>query len=260
MPCMPSGQTTVVRLGEGYVRLKVLRGVDEQAVTGTDLHQVCDLIDRLLDDAPGTCAGPGDALQLTVAERDRLLAAVYKESFGDHIAATAVCRHCEKPFDLDFSLSQLLEQTQPTPLKREIRLDDGTRLRVPTGADEQALLSQPSTLSAEALLNRCIEGETGDHRPIDVAQALERLEQAAPVLDLEVDAPCPECGGDNPVYFNIQEMLLGALLRERSRRLGEIHLLARAYGWRLGEILELTRVDRRALVDLLERERLGGSI
>ncbi len=79
------------------------------------------------------------------------------------------------------------------------------------------------------------------------------------MLDLEVDAPCPECGHANTLHFGIQQMLLGALTGERPRLLGEVHVLARAYGWGLGDILGLPRVDRRAFVGLIERDGAGGA-
>jgi hypothetical protein len=245
---------SVVRLGDGYVRLRALRGLDEQAVIGTDVHHACDLLDRLLADAPDACAGPGDAARLTVAERDRLLATVYRDSFGDQIAATAICTVCGARFDLDFALTALVERVQSGPLKREVRLQDGTRLRVPTGEDEQAVVSLPTTSAAEMLLSRCIVESGEGVGDVDLAAAAKLLEEAAPVLDLELEAPCPYCGGDNAVHFCIQDLLLGALVRERPRLLGEIHLLARAYGWSLAEILGLPRTDRRALVGLLERK------
>ncbi|MCP5060072.1 MAG: hypothetical protein GY937_25500 [bacterium] len=251
--------SSVVRLGDGHVRLMALRGVDEQAVVGTDAHQACDLLDRLLADAPGTCAGPGDAARLTVAERDRLLASVYRDSFGDHVAATATCAGCAEQFDLGFALTALVDKVQFAPLKREVRLEDGTQLRVPTGEDEQAVASLPLASAAQVLLRRCIV-EPGEGRgDVDLAAAARALEEAAPVLDLEADARCPECGGDNSVHVSVQDLLLGALFRERSGLLGEVHMLARAYGWGLADILGLPRVDRRAFVALLEREGLGGA-
>ncbi len=260
MPSLPSNPASVVRLGDGYVRLRSLRGFDEQAVIGTDVHQACDLLDRLLADAPDTCVGPGGAARLTVAERDRLLASVYRDSFGDQVAAIATCAVCGDRFDLGFALTALVDTVQPVPLKREVRLEDGTRLRVPTGEDEQAVVSLPTTTAAETLLSRCVVVESAaGGADVDLAAAARLFEEAAPVLDLELEAPCPECGGDNAVHFNIQDLLLGALVREHPRLLGEIHLLARAYGWNPTEILELPRTDRRALVGLLEREGFGGA-
>lgn len=259
MPSIPSIPASVVRLGDGYVRLRTLRGLDEQAVTGTDVNQACDLLDRLLANGPGTCAGPGDAARLTVAERDRLLASVYRDSFGDQVGATAVCAVCGEQFDLDFALTALVDTVQAGALKREVRLEDGTRLRVPTGEDEQAVVALPATTAAETLVSRCVVESAEGGGDVNLAAAARLLEEAAPVLDLELEAPCPECGGDNTVHFCIQDLLLGSIIRERPRLLGEVHLLARAYGWNLAEILGLPRTDRRALVGLLEREAIGGA-
>jgi hypothetical protein len=240
-------------LGEHQVRLLPLRGSDEQMVDGTDSMQACALLDRLLAPGPGSCAGPGAAACLTVAERDRLLASVYQENFGDTILATTKCKACAQPFDLDFTLTALIDSVQPRVLQREVCLEQGVRLRVPTGEDEQAVASLPSEAATKALLQRCLL-EARQAPDIDIEAVARKFDAVAPMLDLEVAAPCPECGRVNDIHFSIQEILLGALVRERTRLLGEVHRLARAYGWSLAEILNLRRRDRRLLVELIERE------
>jgi hypothetical protein len=84
-----------------------------------------------------------------------------------------------------------------------------------------------------------------------VADALERI---APLLDVELDATCPECGHVHAVRFDVQRFFLGRLVAERAQRAAEIHRLARGYGWSLSEILSLPRARRRDYVELVERE------
>ncbi len=80
------------------------------------------------------------------------------------------------------------------------------------------------------------------------------LEAIAPILYLELDARCPECGQPNAVYFDIQSFLLGALLQERKVLLSEVHRIAVAYGWGLDAILSLKRSERRSYVAFIEAE------
>ena len=61
-------------------------------------------------------------------------------------------------------------------------------------------------------------------------------------------------GSAQDVAFSLEAHLLGLLAQERPFLTHEIHLLARAYGWSLGEILQLSRDDRRTLVRLCEAE------
>ena len=82
----------------------------------------------------------------------------------------------------------------------------------------------------------------------------ELLERVAPLLDLELVAPCAECGHVHTIQFDIQTYVLGAIMAERRRLLTEVNRLARAYSWSLEEILSLRRSDRRQFVELIENE------
>jgi hypothetical protein len=101
------------------------------------------------------------------------------------------------------------------------------------------------------LLSRCAEG--GDWPEGGVAFE-QLLEQVAPLLDLELIAPCAECGHVHTIQFDIQTYVLGAIVAERRRLLSEINRIARAYSWSLDEILSLRRSDRRQFVELIENE------
>ena len=80
------------------------------------------------------------------------------------------------------------------------------------------------------------------------------MEALAPVLDVDLDAHCPACNNDQAFHFDMEYYLLGALQQERNQVALEVHRLARAYGWRLKEILELPRSMRKTYVSLVESE------
>ena len=90
------------------LQLRELNGFDEQSVSGLDTATAIGLLDRLLVRAPGSSAQQLKAVELTAAERDRLLAAVYKRTFGSRIESTVRCTACESLFDLAFSIEDLL--------------------------------------------------------------------------------------------------------------------------------------------------------
>lgn len=242
----------------GFVALRELRGHDEEAISGTETAAAIDLLDRLLVATPGAAFGPGRASELPVPQRDRLLAAVYQQNIGSRIESTLRCPCCQEPFDVDFQLDDLLAgQREPAgQLERledgAFRLPDGRRFRLPTGADELAVLTLAEPVRAQELLRRCVpEGEPLD----DVEPLLQAMEQAGPLLDVETDASCPECQYVQEVRFDLQHYLLARLINERWQRAQEVHCLARAYGWPLREILDLPRSQRRLYVELIERER-----
>lgn len=235
------------------VSLRELTGADERTVAGTSTETAVALLDRLL--------GPGGptAADLAAADRDRLLAALHRRTFGDRVEATIACLACDERFDLDFTLSALEaaldERTAGAAFAREpngvFRVAGRGRFRLPTGADELAVAALGSAAAPAALLERCAmdpAGATGFHELKDL------LEQVAPLLDLELDATCPECGVAQPVHFDIQSFCLGSLLAERPRLLEDIHRLAMSYCWSAEEILALPRGERRALAALAERQ------
>src|SRR5687767_1236730 len=98
-------------LNGGWAAVEEVSGADEAAFrpngAGGGTRQALALLDRLLREAPGAVAGPGQAARLTAPDRDRLLAAVYTRLYGDQIQGVHVCRACSCPFDLDFSLAAL---------------------------------------------------------------------------------------------------------------------------------------------------------
>jgi hypothetical protein len=247
--------------GTGRIaRLRELTGRDEYGVSGSNTANAIRLLAALMDESEGVGKESVRAVDLVAADRDRLLAAVYNIAFGDRIESTLTCSRCEQPFDLDFSLSSLVESVNQRTVAGEWRVIDGgtfegidgIRFRLPTGGDELAVADLPSDQVESRLLQRCVEGS----RPADQDEFERLLENVAPLLDLQLVAACPECENVQTVQFDIQSYLLGALTGERSRLLAEVHRIARAYSWSLDEILALKRSDRRRLVELIENDHV----
>ena len=245
--------------GGAWAGLRELCGYDEESVGGTDTTTTIQLLDRLLVDGPGTTIGPGAAAKLTAVDRDRLLAALYARTYGHRVESTVHCRHCGEPFDLDFHLSELLDSLKAGEVSVAAEeetdgvfaLPDGRRFRLPTGEDECAVCHLPAGEAEGALLARClVEGDPAVEPGI-VQQAMQEI---APVVDLELNAHCPECGETQPVRFDLQSYLLSALMAERRQLAWEVHRLAVAYGWNLQDILALPRSQRRTYVALVEDE------
>jgi hypothetical protein len=242
--------------------LRHLCGADEQLVDRQDTAFAIHLLNRLLVDEPGLTLKPGAAATLTAADRDRLLAAVYRRAYGPRIASTLTCPACARPFDLDFNLPDLVASLQPAPEPAlephngsyAFTLADARRFRLPTGADELAVSHLPPAAAERELLRRCALSGSPTTDPAAVQAAMAAV---APVIDVEMDARCPECGQSQPVHFDIQSYLLAALAAEQPRLAVEIHQLARAYHWSLPEILGLSRVQRRAFVALIEQETVS---
>jgi hypothetical protein len=233
------------------VSLRDLQGHDELLPDGTGPVAASALLGRLGVPAPG---------ELTLAERDRLIAELHRAMFGDAVDAQAHCSRCGGGFALAFSLDSLLASLDARAAGAEIGLSGpdsagvyalpgGCRFRLPTTDDERALaaLEQADDL-ARALLERCVlEGD-----PVEHGGAVERaMEALAPAIDLELPARCAMCGDAQRVPFEMVAFFFGTLLRERPLLHREVHCLAARYHWSHHEILGLPRAERRAYVALI---------
>jgi hypothetical protein len=239
------------------LRLRELNGFDERSVDDISTDTAIRLLDALV------CADTaGSAVQsvadLTASDRDRLLAAVYKAAFGDSIESTLTCRRCGNRFELQFSLAELLATIERNHDGLEAdrypddtyRLPGTPRFRLPTGHDERAVAILPFAEAERELLRRCVVDGPAEN-PEAVQEALGRV---APLIDVDLVARCVECGAEHAVHFDIQSYLLLALANGHRRLIVDVHRLAAAFHWNLGEILSLPRGDRRALVDLVETD------
>lgn len=241
------------------IQLRELNGFDEQSVCRTDTATAISLLDRLLMRGPGSVSEDFKAIDLTASERDRLLACVYEQTFGPRIESTSRCSFCESPFDLTFTIESLLAAFDPVASQSAAKpepggafhLPDGLRFRLPTGADELAAAGLPLEEAELVLLQRCVLEPEKD---IDVEAVQQAMADIAPVLDVDIDAQCPECGGKQSVRFDVQFYLLRALEQQRKQIAREVHRLAVAYGWSLNEILGLSRSQRKAFVEFIEAE------
>jgi hypothetical protein len=217
------------------------------------------LLDRLLVQIPGQERDPIRAADLTAPQRDRALAALYSALYGPRVTGTGSCTDCGAPFDLDFALPDLLDSLERQAMPEGViteqngiyRLPDGRRFRLPTGADEMAVWGQPPDQAAHMLVARClVEGDPA-HAPEEVQAAMSAI---APLLDVDLDAVCPECGAAQTLHFDIQSYLLTALQAEQRQLAQEVHTLAVTYGWGLREIIELPRSQRRTYISLIEAQ------
>lgn len=249
---------TVVHTGRHAgkrVRLRELRGADElRAAEGG----VTALLRELLDPAGNDDVDADGLGELTVSDRDRLLAALYMACFGDAVSCRWSCEQCKEPFELELSMRTLCDRALSGVVTRCVREADGryatpagTRFRLPTLQDQQHLSGLPHERVQAALVERCVERACAGE-DVDALMA-----EVGPLLDLDLAASCPACGAAQSVPFEIQRFLHGVMSRERRWLAREVHRLATAYGWGLSEILALPRSLRREYVALVEAEGAG---
>lgn len=214
-------------------------GRDELAVDRIDTSGAIALLDSLLQNT--SAANGFSASHLTASDRDALFAALYRICWSDFVSATVNCAACAERFDLDFSLSHLQKHL------RQSRVELDAKWTLPTGLDE---LLSVSALNQEAALIELAQ-RCGATNSVEIAELNVALENAAPILDVDLEVNCPECENPQKAHFDVQSFLLQRILGERELLLSEIHALAKSYGWSLAEILSLSRSTRQNLVKII---------
>ncbi|WP_421837949.1 hypothetical protein [Novosphingobium sp.] len=229
------------------LRLREPTGHDELSLDGVDTRAAARLLARLADP-------PGAVAALSASDRDRLLAVLHRGLWGDRIVSSLECPACAAPYDLSFTLSELQQQIESTRAPgtvialRTVQDSAGAVIQLPDAEAEDAA-ALGGREAGLALLAAAMLGDHGE----DPADLDERLDALAPLLDVDLEAPCAECGHPALARFDIQTFTLQRLLDEREAVLGEVHELASGYHWGLSEILGLPRGVRRAFA-----LRLGG--
>jgi hypothetical protein len=251
-----------------WAYLRPLTGHDELALDAESDRGGNWLLQRLLDDRPGGALGPASLGSLDMANRDRLLAALFRTCFGESVDGVTRCACCGEDFEFHFTLPALAayqDSADAAPAAEGpdaqgyYRLE-GARFRLPTVADLDAVGTLPADHAIPALLDRCVAADRAlpDDALPDMATIQEAMERLTPSLDLDIDATCPNCTQPTTIAFSLESFLMQALAQERRFLTVEIHRLAAAYGWGLDEILRLSREDRRNLVRLVEAEHSAG--
>jgi hypothetical protein len=252
------------RFGSRWAVLRPITGADELTLDAATLGAGTRLLASLLTDVSDATVRPHTIGELDIADRDRLLAAVYTACFGDDVVGVAPCGTCGEEFEFHFALSSLTAHqaafemppgVETTGEHGYYRLPRGPRFRLPTVADLDAVAAQEPEQAAAGLLGRCVDGAIDD---VDADAIQEIMEQLTPSLELDVAARCPHCDAAGAIAFSIETFLVSALARERRFLTLEVHRLALAYGWSLADILSLSRDDRRTLVRQVQLDGMAG--
>lgn len=193
------------------------------------------------------------AADLALGERDHRLMLLRRQLFGTQINGVASCEKCGAVLDVGLDLDLLTAGHAAATTPVTVRWD-GTQLccRVLTTADLIAAAEAPGAdsgadfgraLLARALLTECVTGADGGQDPVTglpdraVAEVMSALAAADPLADVRLAVTCGECGHQWDTAFDIASFLWTEICAAAERMLGEVHVLASAYGWSEAEVL-----------------------
>ena len=247
--------SAVLRTLTGYEEAWLAQHRDvPNAVKTTRLLTACVL--SLDDDEP-----PCDmARRMLVGDRDYLMLQLRRLTFGDRILAVVNCPACETRMNADFDASAIAIEpgaAHEASFAIEVPGSNGNVgraicFRLPTGADQEAVLGLDVETGADKLLERCFL--TGVAEPLATeqkARAITAIEERAPRIDLELELTCPECSHAFVTPFDTTAFFLDELRATTGQLFREVHFLAFYYHWKEPEILSLARDRRRAYLSFL---------
>lgn len=188
---------------------------------------------------------------LTVGERDRLLLALRELIFGARLDALADCPACGERLEMSFEVADVTAGRGAGDAGALALASDGyeAAFRAPNCLDALAVARASGPEDARrALLSRCLLSVRRGEEEVPpellpeelVGRVAALMADADPQADVELALECPGCGHGWGETFDICSFLWGEIGAWATRTLGEVHALARAYGWGEREILSMS--------------------
>ena len=207
-----------------------------------------------------TAATGADAVDtVTIGARDRALLLSRIATFGPAAASYVECPQCAAELEFELDLRALVATETDKGLGPHSFEHDGweVEFRLPSTADLRAVATEGGGL--HGLLARSVVSATHDgtlRSAADTAGALvdvldAEMRRLDPQAEIDLKLDCAACQHHWVARFDIAHFFWREVEVEATRLFGEIHHLARAYGWSESEILGLSPARRHAYLALL---------
>jgi hypothetical protein len=210
-----------------------------------------------------------DAAALTIGDREALVLALRRATFGERLQCVVRCESCDAAMDLELAVRTLLlspYSDDGPEYDEEIPSASGVwrvRFHLPTGGDQIAAAragpGDPER-GARELLARCLglvmdpDGREADRTtlPSAVADAIAaRMAALDPQAEVSLTYACAECGARTSSVLDAAAFFFRELGGDADRLYREVHRIAVHYHWSEREILALTHGKRRRYLELL---------
>lgn len=232
-------------------------GIAEQAGRDAPLpSRVSRVLAAALEHVGGEPVSEVLAGALCVADRQFLMRELARLLGLEQRWHTVACGACGERFDFELPLEQLPVKDAGAGFPfAEVETGQGRlRVRVPTGADQEALAGDGDGADERALLARCVEsvagGDVARLEDEELRRIDEVLEAVSPAVVTRVGATCVACG----VVQEVEVDPYACLAMSPAALLEEVHTLASVYHWSERDILALPRHRRRQYLRLVERD------
>jgi hypothetical protein len=202
---------------------------------------------------------------LTIGQRDASLIALRERLFGAQLTSLTDCPACGERLELSFNVLDIRTspEAEPDATLSLSRSGYELQLRLPNSLDLLVLTDCPSLGEMRAkLFEQCVRRITHQGRiesaeqlkemPSEIVElAIERIGEADPQADVEINLLCPSCQHGWQTSFDIVSYLWTELHAWAAQLLRAVHLLASTYGWRESDILSMSPRRRRCYLEML---------
>jgi hypothetical protein len=197
---------------------------------------------------------------LSVGQRDGRLLTLRERALGPTLNGFAECPRCMERLEFDVAVADLRVAAEPEEEVGEL-VTDGLALqfRPPNSRDLAALTGcrDPST-ARNLLVQRCVLEASRDGVPVAhselpteaITRLAERMSECDPQAEVLLALRCPACEHAWQALFDIVAFFWAELAAQAKRLLGEVHTLARAYGWREADILGMSARRRQFYLEM----------
>lgn len=219
---------------------------------------VTSVLAAVLDSIDGAPATPDRIRAMRCADREWLLQWASFRLHPDLRWFEGCCERCGEPYDLSVDLSHPAYSGARRDVPGvTVETSIGTRhFAVPTGEHEERLALLPDGDPRRGFAGLCGLSEDAasealqfDEHDLDLID--EAIEAASPDIADCVAIACPACAAETRARLDP----LRFAFPHAADILGDVHLIARGYGWSLHEILGLKAQQRGRLAGMILRER-----
>lgn len=195
---------------------------------------------------------------LTIGQRDALLLALRELAFGPELGALAECPGCALEVAFEMRIEDLLVDRASADEPLCLHADGyEVEFRLPNSADLRELknVSDARQALAQRLISRSVRSgvsvKTQELPEKLLAELEQKMEEADPQSDIELNLHCEACGHCWQVPFDIVQFLWTEVDAWAVRMFREVHCLARVYGWSEADILAMSPWRRQCYLELI---------
>jgi hypothetical protein len=205
-----------------------------------------------------------DLAKLSIGRRDDQLLSLREQLFGSELNSLADCPGCGERLELSLTAAELRASPYGSaPASLSLKQGDWeVEFRLPNTDDLLHIGEvQDVKIGRALLLKQCILSTQENQKAAAahelpeavVDSVIQRMSECDPQGNIQLAMICPVCAREWQTTFDIAAFLWIEINAWAQRILREVHILARAYGWREADILSLSPWRRQAYLEMVSR-------